>query len=364
MLAVEELDDPQPGPGEVLVRVAAVGLCRSDLSVLDGHGISPALPAVLGHEGAGVVEKVGPGVRTVSPGDHVVCSIVVSCGVCFQCRGGRLTLCEVGTRAAFAGGMLDGTTRLSQGGEPISQFFCQSSFAEYAVVPEVAAVPIPGDIPLDVAAVLGCGAMTGIGAVTRRAKVAPFSSVVVLGAGGVGLSAIMAARAVGARSVLAVDLSAGARDLALKLGATAAVDGGEWVKGVLAATGRGVDVVIDTVGTPGTLADSCSATRPGGDVVLVGLADAAAAVTLPMFELCLEKRVTGTYAGSVRPHVDIPNALELFRNGRLPLDQLVRARIQLEELPDAIAALRRGDARGRTVVVFPGVEGADGAGYA
>ncbi len=354
-IAVEELDRPEPGPGEVLVRVAAAGVCHTDVTALAG-GLPVPRPAVLGHEGAGVVEAVGAGVSTVAPGDHVVLSITYGCGACFQCQQSAFGLCEVGTPHLLNGTMPDGTRRLRRGSEDVATFLFQSSFAEYAVVPAACAVKIRPDAPLDAAALLACGASTGYGAVVRRARVTPGSSVLVIGAGGVGLSVVMAARLAGATKIIVSDMSEAALALAVDLGATHAVDVSDPDVNVIdeatRITGRGVDYAFDAVGAEGTLESAFHSTRNGGEVVAIGASNLMLTVTVPLFSLIYQKRLTGTNNGSIRPHVDIPAALDAFMTGRFPLDRLVTRRYDIDEIDTAL-----GDAAGkpgRGVVVFNG----------
>lgn len=352
-LSIEQIDDPAPpGPGEVLIRLVATGVCHTDLSFLRGNVPVP-LPAVLGHEGAGVVEAVGPGVDTPAVGDHVVVSIVVSCGACYQCLIGNLPLCETGSQVAFGGTMMDGTTRLSANGEDLYHVFCQSTFAEYAVVPARSAVPVAKDVPLDKISVLGCGASTGIGAVIRRAAVPSGSSVLIVGSGGVGLAAIMGAKAAGASTIIAADINAAALERARTLGATHSVDttANDLVSSVLNITTRGADFAFDAVGTPDTLESAFQGVRPGGEVVAIGLMHLAHTVNIDIFSLLLQKRLTGTYAGSINPQIDIPPMVDLFQQGRLPLDQLVSASYKLDDLPQAFEDMEAGRI-GRGVVLF------------
>jgi Zn-dependent alcohol dehydrogenase len=352
-LTIEEIDAPSaPRAGEVLVRMVATGICHTDLSFLRGNVPVP-LPAVLGHEGAGVVEAVGEGVTTIAVGDHVVVSIVVSCGQCHQCNLGNLPLCEIGSQVSFGGTMLDGTTRLSSNGEDMYHVFCQSTFAEYAVVSARSVVPVGKDVPLDKVSVLGCGASTGIGAVLRRAQVPGGSSVLVVGAGGVGLATIMGAKVAGASTIIAADLNDAALERAKALGATHAVNTSraDLVGSVTNITTRGADYAFDAVGTPETLESAFQSVRPGGDVVAIGLMHLANLVTIDMFSLLLQKRLTGTYAGSISPQVDIPPMVELFQQGRLPLDQLVSASYKINELGQAFADMEAGKI-GRGVVIW------------
>jgi len=331
---IEEIDQPAPAMGEVLVRLVATGICHTDRSMVSGALPAP-LPLVLGHEGAGLVEAVGSGVQGVVPGDHVVLSIVVSCGCCYQCGLGNLSICEIGSEMSPGGLMLDGTTRLSDGDEEIYSLLCQSSLAEYAVVPANSAVPIRKDVPLPVASLLACGAGTGFGAVARRADVRAGARVVVIGCGGVGLSAIMTARVRGASMIVAVDPSPRARALAEKVGATHALDPqrDRVLREIMALTGRGADAAFDAVGKSGTVELAFQCVRRGGDVVAIGIDDAANEVQLDLYGLLMQKRVTGTFAGSLIPRVDIPAALDLYMDGRLPLDLLISETYSLDDAP-------------------------------
>ena len=340
MMAVEELPEPEPRAGEVKVRLVATGICHTDLSVLQGHLPSPR-PIVLGHEGAGVVESVGSGVESVAPGDHVICSIITTCGGCFQCFAGEPALCE--KAVAFGGTMLDGTTRLSSNGEDVFTLFCQGTLAEFAVVPVSAVVRVPKDAPLDVLAGLGCAFSTGLGAAMVRANVRPGSTAVVIGAGGVGLATMMGAKAMGAARVIAVDLAAhkGERAVSLDIAdATLVGTGDDVVSAVLELTeGRGADYAFDAVGAPGTLETALRSVRPGGLAVAIGVMDATVTATFDLFSFLMHKRLTGTYAGSIVPQRDIPMFVDLYQKGRLPLDSLVDARFSLDEAPKAFQQL-------------------------
>jgi Zn-dependent alcohol dehydrogenase len=292
-LAIEELDLAAPGPAEVEVRVGASGVCHSDWNVISGATPNP-LPVVLGHEGAGVVEAVGEGVTTIAAGDHVVLNWLPSCGRCFYCLGGRPVLCEWSTPAMLAGTMPDGTTRLTTGGEAVYHYSFLSTFAERCVVPEQSCVPIRKDVPFPVAALVGCAVMTGVGAVVNRARAEPGSAVVVFGAGGVGLSAILGARLAGAGTIVAVDPVAFKRELAEELGATHALDPGrdEVVGEIRALTGgRGADYALDTAGAPGLVGTAYDAVRPGGTVVAVGIPTADAVAEIPGPRLPREEKI-------------------------------------------------------------------------
>lgn len=352
-ISIEDIDRPEPSIGEVLVRIAATGVCHTDHSALAGR-IPVPCPIVLGHEGAGVVESVGAGVDHVSPGDHVVLSITAGCGRCAQCQTGAFTLCNLAAPHILSGTMLDGTTRLRANGENIHSFFFQGSFAEYAVVPALSAVKIRRDVPLEVAALLACGASTGYGAAIRVGPVVPGSKVLVVGSGGVGLSVAMAARLAGAAQILVVDRSAAALKLASELGATETflLEDSTTTIGAAISTAApgGVDLAFDTVGTSDSLAQAFEVVRPGGKAVAIGMADVTSAVSVPIISLIFEKQLTGTYNGSIRPHVDIPAALDAFMDGRFPLDRLIQRSISLDDLPSLFA--EAGGGPGRTVVTF------------
>lgn len=333
-MAIEEIAVPEPGFGEVRVRLVATGICHTDRTALAG-GLPVPTPIVLGHEGAGVVDALGPGVTSVEVGDHVVMSIVVSCGTCRQCGLGNLSLCEIGSAVAPGGLMPDFTTRLRKGEEELHSFFCQSSFAEYSVVPVRSVVRIDPGIDLSVAALLSCGAGTGYGAVRRRAGLWPGATVAVVGCGGVGLAVVMTARALGATTIVAIDPSEAARDLALKVGASHTIDARSTrvVSEVTDLTGGGADFGFDAVGLPGTIETAFYSVRAGGDVVGIGVGDPAAEITVDLYSVLMQRRLTGTYAGSLHPQVDIPAALDLHVAGRLPLDALVTDTCRLEDVP-------------------------------
>ncbi|KRA31091.1 MULTISPECIES: zinc-binding dehydrogenase [unclassified Nocardioides] len=351
-ITVEDIDIPTPGPRQVRVRLVATGVCHSDVTGLSGLVPVPT-PVVLGHEGAGIVDAVGSAVTSLSPGDHVVLSITDGCGRCYQCQNGAFGLCEISAPRQLAGTLGDGTTPLSKGSETIHNYLLQSSFAEYAVVPEQCAVKIREDAPLEVAALLACGVTTGYGAVVRKARVAPFASVLIIGLGGVGLASVMAARLSGATTIIGVDRSKEACDLAMELGLTHTIvadESTDILGEVMALTGRGVDHAFDVVGISDTMNLAIAATRAGGEAVLIGLGDVMAVATVPLFLLLSEKRITGTTNGSIRPHVDIPAILDLFMEGRFPVDKLITRRYALGDIATALAEVGSGPGRG--VITF------------
>ncbi|MCK9903332.1 alcohol dehydrogenase catalytic domain-containing protein [Frankia sp. Cpl3] len=351
-LRVEEIDVPVPGPGEVRVRVRATGVCYTDRTIVEGKVPVP-LPMVLGHEGAGVVDAVGGGVSDLAVGDHVVLTITPGCGVCQQCQLGAFVLCEVAAPHMLDGRLSNGERRLTRGAERINHFAMQSSFAEYAVVERRAAVKVPDDVPLDVACLTACGVSTGFGAAVIRGDVGVGEKVLVIGAGGVGLAAVLGALTVGAGRVVVADRSTVACQLAADLGATDIIvmdEDTDLAARVRAVTGGGVDVAIDAVGTAGTAAGAFSALRRGGRAVVIGVADPRAKISIPLYHLIDQRVLTGSTNGSIRPHIDIPRILDLYRAGRLPLDRLVTRRYPLEHIGRAMAEL--GVQPGRAVITF------------
>jgi Zn-dependent alcohol dehydrogenase len=348
-LVAAEVDLAAPGAGEVLVRIEASGVCHSDWNAVTGASAT-ALPAVLGHEGCGVVEESGAAVTRISPGDTVVLSWLPACGACRACQRGRPSLCEAATQHMAAGSLPGGGFRLSHEGARLHHYSYLSTFARHAVVSEHSCIPLPAGTDPDVAALVGCAVTTGIGAVINRARIEPGCSVAVFGAGGVGLSAIMGARLAGAETIIAVEPSAPRRALAVELGATRVLDGHDpaLAEALLDYSHGGVDYAFEAAGLPQLLELAFSVTRPGGTIVAIGVPPDGSAVSLPAPQLVRsEKVVTGTFYGSARPAVDMPMILRLHAQGRLPLDKLVGRRYRLAEINEAFADMRSGvSARG------------------
>ena len=337
-LTIENVELDEPLGQEVLVDVAAAGLCHSDLRFLEGSFDHP-LPTVLGHEVAGTVAEVGDGVSEVAVGDHVVMSISVFCGVCPLCTSGRPHLCvdKPATRRTP-----DQPSRLSLAGEPITQFLDLSAFAEQMLVHESAVVRIGDDVPFEYAAVLGCGVATGLGAVLNTARVESGDSVVVIGCGGVGLSAVQGAVIAGARQIIAVDPMEEKLELAVRLGATDVVDSADpdVVSVVVAlADGLGADHVIEAVGRVDSIEQGFSMTRRGGTVTVVGLVPAGSSVTIPTDDLFYERRLQGSVMGSNDFKRDVPRYLEMYQTGVLNLGDLVTERISLDEINEGFVAM-------------------------
>jgi S-(hydroxymethyl)glutathione dehydrogenase / alcohol dehydrogenase len=350
---IEELELDPPKAGEVLIRMAASGICRSDWHA--ARGIHPFdLPVVLGHEGSAFVEAIGDGVVGLAPGDHVVCSWLPSCGECRRCTAGRPVLCE--RLALFDAGFLaDGTTRFHRGDARIHHNV-PSSFAELSVVPASTAIKVDPGLPLEQVALLGCAVMTGVGAVRNTARVRPGESVVVIGCGAVGLSAIQGARIAGASPIVAVDVIADKLELARSLGAGEVVFSGDDVEErVRAATEGGADYAFECLGRPQTIELATRVIAPGGTAVLIGMAAPDADVHLPALEVTVhEKTVTGSWYGSVVPSRDFPVLAGLLGRGELDLTPMIARTIRLEEINDALARFETGEEM-RSVIVYPSV---------
>jgi alcohol dehydrogenase len=352
-LSIAEVDLDPPGSGEVLVKIAAAGLCHSDLSVINGDR-PRAMPMALGHEAAGVVEELGPGVDDLSRGDHVVLVFVPSCGHCAPCAEGRPALCEPGAAANNAGTLLSGARRIRCDGVAVNHHVGCSAFAEYAVVSRRSLVKIDRELPLDEAALFGCAVMTGVGAVINTARVQAGSSVAVVGLGGVGLAALLGAVAAGARSVLAVDLSDDKLGLARQLGATHAFNAGspDAVEAIRAATDGGVDYAFEMAGAVRAMDLAYRITRRGGMTVTAGLPPPTHTFNIPQVNLVAEERtVKGSYIGTCVPTRDIPRYIELYRRGRLPVDRLMSSHLKLNDINHGFDLLHEGKAARQIVTL-------------
>jgi NDMA-dependent alcohol dehydrogenase len=351
-VVVEEIEVESPRRGEVMIRLAACGVCHSDLSATNGTIPFPP-PVVLGHEGAGVVVEVGEGVADIAVGDHVVSSFVSMCGRCRYCQTGRPQLCDQASRAAFT--LPDGTLRTKDlQGKPLNIFSGCGVMSEYATLHVDNVVKIEKDIPLDRAALISCGVMTGVGAVANTARVTPGSVTVVFGAGGVGLNAIQGCAIAGAAMIVAVDMSDAKLEMARQFGATHTVNAKteeNVVKAIRKLTG-GADYAFECIGYGEVVAQAYGVLRKGGMAVVVGVASQKDTTSIRTASLTFEeKTLTGSYFGSARPREDFPRLLALYRNKRLKLDELITRTYTIDEAPQAFADLVAGrNARG--VIIF------------
>src|SRR6266508_151744 len=347
-LTVEEIDIDPPQQGEVKIRLTATAICHSDVHLIRGEW-GGKLPVVAGHEAAGIVDAVGENVTLAKPGDAVVVSLLRSCGRCFYCTLGSPHMCE----GRFA---LERESRLrNRRGEPLQHGIRTAAFAEYAIVDQSQVVQVPAEMPLDRAALLACGVITGLGAVVNTARVGPGQSVVVIGAGGVGLNAIQGAVLVGAYPIVAVDRLDTKLTAARTFGATHTINAAQQDLGAAVAdltAGRGADYAFVTVGSPTAVAQALTIIRPAGTVVIVGIPHEGATAALSIGDVVWnEQRIIGSRMGSTRLSVDVPRLVDLYRHGRLKLDELITARYPLEQINEAIAAMETGEVL-RNVIVF------------
>lgn len=351
-LEIDEVELAPPSQGEVLVKVAASGVCASDLNVLDGKRSLSPFPVVLGHEAAGMVVEAGPGVTSLRTGDHVVMSILPFCGSCRYCMRGRPNHCATTARAMSHGSLLDGSSRLSRGGQRLNHFLTVSSFAEYAVVPESGVVKVRSEIPLDRAALISCAVLTGFGAVHHLARVESGSRVAVFGCGGVGLNVVQGARIAGAAEILAVDVRGEKLELARRLGASQVVHAGEQdpVAAIHELVG-GVDYAFEAAGRAESMRQAWNSLDVGGELILVGLLEHGAILSLDAGPFVREQGVRGCYLGSSDIRRDVPALVDRYLAGELMLDELISRRIRLHQLEDAFDRLRSGEG-GRNVLIL------------
>ncbi|HZP88951.1 MAG TPA: Zn-dependent alcohol dehydrogenase [Burkholderiales bacterium] len=354
-LAIETVEMSALAPTDVLVRIHASGLCHTDLEVIQGQLAYP-LPIILGHEGAGVVEAIGSDVTQVKAGDHVVCSWNPHCGHCFYCERDLPILCEPFSRHQPKGLLLDGRSRLSRDGGPMHHFSVVSSHAQYCVVPESGAIAVPKEIPFDRACLIGCGVMTGVGAATRKVRVEPGASALIIGCGAVGLNAIQGAKLAGAGLIIAADVAASKRETAQRFGAHVSVDAAasdaiEQLKNLTG--GRGPDYVFESAGNEKAFRLALEAVRPGGNVVFLGKVSVNQEVPFRWGSLMGEKQIVRSSYGNAHPRRDFPWLAQLYLDGKLMLDELITRRLALEEINSGFDAIRRGETI-REVVVNSG----------
>jgi alcohol dehydrogenase len=352
-VAIETVELDPPGPGEVLVKIAAAGLCHSDLSVINGDR-PRAMPMVLGHEAAGIVERPGAGIDDLAAGDHVVMTFVPSCGHCVPCAEGRPALCEPAATANVAGTLLSGARRLARNGMALNHHLGVSAFAEYAVVSRRSLVKIDPDLPLAEAALFGCAVLTGVGAVVNTAEVKPGASVGVVGLGGVGLATLLGAQLAGARRIAAIDVAADKLALARQLGATDSFDAAtpDAADQIRAATAGGLDYVFEMAGSAKALELAYYVTRRGGMTITAGLPHPDARIALPPAQMVVEERtVKGSYYGSSVPVRDLPRYIALYRQSKLPIDRLMSEQLKLDDINLGFDRLHEGKTV-RQVVTF------------
>ena len=350
-LVVEDVELLEPGPHEVQVRWAANGVCHSDLHVITGDSPHP-LPVVLGHEAAGVVEKVGPGVETVALGDHVCSSYIPSCGKCWYCIGGQPTMCALRDKPRWF--MFDGTPRFRKDGRGLHHYLQVAGYATHSVLPEESVIPIRKDAPLDVVCLVSCGVLAGAGPVFNRAKVPPGASVAVFGCGGVGLNTIQAARLVGAGKIIAVDVMKQKLAWAEEFGATHVVDASQDdpVARIHALSGRGgVDFAFEMVGTQRTMEQALLSTHRGGTCVVVGVSPAGTRLSIDPSLLLQQRVLTGSSFGGGHQRTDVPMLIDLYMSGKYRLDELISRRLPLGELNRAFDLMLQGEVK-RSVIVY------------
>ena len=341
---IEDIEIQDPGPGEVLVRIAASGACHSDWHQVMGE-IPKTFPAVLGHEGSGMVEELGQGVTRFSPGDHVMLSWFPACGTCFFCQRDRPNMCETYRPFLEKGTAMDGKSRLHLNGKPLTQFSTHSTFAEYAVVPEQACIPLDPEVSLDAASLVGCAVMTGVGAAVYTAQVRPGETVVVFGCGGIGLNILQGAALCGAEIIVAIDTVPSKFDSARMFGATHTINAKEDVRqGLLDLTdGRGIDHAFDATGNPSVQENAIYSLRRGGALILVGVAPHDARVSIDTFRMHhQETRVLGCFYGTGNCQRDFPRMIELYKSGRLRLDELISRKSPLNEINEVYADMLAG----------------------
>ena len=342
-LKVEKVTLDEPQANEVLVKIEATGICHSDLHFMKGEMPVP-VPVVPGHEGAGIVEKVGPGVTTLQPGDHIVMMVSFSCGKCRYCIAGKPTLCVENLPIMSMATLPGGGKRLRKGKDELHHMFGLASYAEYTVVHERSCVKVREDAPLDVVCLLGCGTSTGIGAAINSTGLKPGESIVVFGCGGVGLSAVMGAKQAGAGKIIAVDTLDKKLNMAKKLGADYLVNASQDdpMAKVIEITGGGADYALECIGNVNVMSQAFASIRLGGKFIVVGMAPLGTALSIATYEFLLGKSIAGTVQGDINPQIDIPRYIDLYMAGKLPIDKLITKTYTLDQINEAFEALEKG----------------------
>jgi S-(hydroxymethyl)glutathione dehydrogenase/alcohol dehydrogenase len=351
-LKIEKVTLDEPQANEVLVKIAATGMCHSDLHFMKGE-MPTVMPVVPGHEGAGIVEKVGPGVTSLAPGDHVVMMVSFSCGKCQYCVAGKPTLCVENLPIMSTATLPGGAMRLHKGKDELHHLFGLASYAEYAVVHERSCVKVREDAPLDVVCLLGCGTSTGIGAAINTASIRPGESIAIFGCGGVGLSAVMGAKLAGAGKIIAVDTLDRKLVMANKLGADFMINASQDdpIVKIMEITGGGADYALECIGNVDVMTQAFTSIRYGGKLIVVGMAPLGTTLNIATYEFLLGKGVTGTVQGDINPQIDIPRYVDLYMNGKLPIDKLISKTYSLDEINEGFEALEKGEII-RSVIKF------------
>ena len=345
-LEIEEVDLEGPRQGECLVRLAATGVCHTDAFTLSGADPEGLFPVVLGHEGAGVVEEVGPGVRSLAPGDHVIPLYTAECRECKFCLSGKTNLCGAVRETQGRGLMPDGTSRLSRGGRMLHHYMGTSTFGEYTVVGEISLARVRKDAPLDKICLLGCGVTTGIGAVLHTAKVEPGASVAIFGLGGVGVSVVQGAVLAGAERIIGIDVDPGKFELAEQLGATDLINPNEVAdvaEAVIELTDGGADYSFECIGKPEVMGDALRCTHKGwGEAIIIGVAGAGEEIHARPFLLVTGRSWRGTAFGGTRGRTQLPGFVDRYMAGRIKIDELISAELPLERINEAFDMMHAG----------------------
>jgi S-(hydroxymethyl)glutathione dehydrogenase/alcohol dehydrogenase len=355
-LVVDEVDLEGPRAGEVLVEIRATGVCHTDAYTLSGRDPEGLFPAILGHEGAGIVREVGPGVRSVAPGDHVIPLYTPECRQCEYCTSHRTNLCQAIRETQGKGLMPDGTSRFSQGGKPLLHYMGTSTFSNFTVLPEIAVAKIRPDAPFDKVCYIGCGVTTGIGAVINTARVQPGDNVVVFGLGGIGLNVVQGARLAGAAMIVGVDVNPERRALAEQLGMTHFVNPGE-VEGdlvpyLVSLTRGGADYSFECIGNVEVMRQALECCHKGwGTSVIIGVAGAGEEISTRPFQLVTGRVWKGTAFGGARGRTDVPKIVDWYMDGKIAIDPLITHTMPLADIDRAFDLMHRGESI-RSVVTF------------